>query len=240
MENLNEFVPKIIGKSDSNKIKLIRELYDSLVNLLNPYRWECENLISIGILPTDRVFELLKMNVSEMEIFLKRSFIKANGLSFPGLNVDKIIENGLLDLPADYDILLKAKKEIDVLIEKILKTNFVFPLSNLFSEEENIFVLNAEFETTLNENMTVYTESLVQNEVLEAVEQFCNSVNKLIELKIVHNRGGLWVDVGRDLALAIENEHGSEQPLQPFRLMFCRSPLNRFSVNKVILSPDTR
>lgn len=245
MENSNNFTPKMIGSPDTANFILIHGLYETLVSLLNPFRWEYENILSTksedySSVTPECVLKLLNMNQLNMEIFLKKAYIQANGYLFPGLSIDKIIQNDLLELPDEYNILLEAKREIEKIIEKILNTAFLFPLSSLFSEQENAFILTEEFETTLNESLKSYTESELQNKVLDAIEIFCDSVNTLIELKVVKPQGNLWTNVGFDLALAIENNKGSSRPLIPSRKMFRRAPLNRFNENSGIMDIDRR
>ena len=178
------------------------------------------------------------MDNSNLENYMKRCYIETNKLSFPGLNVDKIIQNDLLDLPEGFSSMLQAKKEIESVIEQILKTSFQFPVSMLFVTEQNDFSLTDEFKSELAKSTEPMTESQVQNDVVEAVERFTEVVNDLIELRIVRNDGNMWYSVGETLALVIENTKGSARPLHPSRKMFKRNPLNKFSTKNIFVVPD--
>lgn len=239
MEQKNDFTPMIIGKSDQENYQLISDLYEKLVTLMSPLKWEIETALNVQSMPLSDILDILNMDKSSLESYMKRSFIVANKISFPGLNVEKIIENDLLELPDGFANLLLAKKEIELVIEKILATSFQFPVSSLYIEEENIFTLTEEFKTELAKSTTAVTESQLQNEVLDAVQKFCDAVNLLIGLGVVRSQGDSWTMVGERLMFSIENTKGST-PLSPHRKMFRRSPLNRFLENKSFLHSDKR
>jgi hypothetical protein len=166
--------------------------------------------------------------------------VEANQISFPGLDTEKIIKADLLELPESYNIILVAKKEIEDVIEKILKTNFQFPISQLWIEQENIFELTEGFKTELEKNFESITENQTQNDVVNAVQKFCDAVNDLIELKAIRGEGNIWHFVGENLSLAIENTKGSARPLSPYRRMFQRTPLSRFATKKPFAVQENR
>jgi hypothetical protein len=241
MENLNEeFTPMMVGRHDQANYQLISELYEELLTVLNPFRWECEGMFNVASMPAAEIIDILNMDKSNLVIYMKRSYITANEISFPGLNVDKIIENDLLELPEGFKNLLQAKNEIEHVIEKILETSFRFPVSSLFIEEENIFGITEEFKTELAKSTSVMTESQIQNEVVIAIQKFCDVVNDLIDLKIIRPEGNQWNFVGDKLSLSIENSKGSSRPLSPYRKMFLRTPLSRFGSKKLFAAPEDR
>lgn len=239
MEQL-EFTPMTIGKPNQAYYQHVSDLYEKLVTLMSPFMWECQNVFNVQSMPLADVLDILNMDKSNLEVYMKRSYITANEISFPGLNVEKIIENNLLELPEGFNNLLQAKKEIELVIEKILATSFQFPVSSLWVEEKNVFIITEEFKTELAKHTTVFTESQIQNDVVVAVQKFCEVVNDLIELKVIKSNGNLWQFVGENLVLSIENSKGSTRPLSPDRKMFNRSPLSRFSSKKSFLHSDKR
>jgi hypothetical protein len=238
MENLNNFTPKMIGDKDTGKFNLIHELYETLTAVLSVFLWKYEELLEIEKAPVEDALNVLNMKQSDMDIFMKRKYIEATGLTFPGLKVDMIIQNNLLELPEWYSEFLEVKKEVEIIIEKILDTKFLFPFSSLYVEDSHMFGLTPEFEDKLAESVEVYTESEQQNTILEAVSDLCEAVNTLIELKLVKSQGNLWAYAVEDLALAIENKKGETRPLVPSRFMFKRTPLNRFGQPKEFLRAD--
>ena len=234
MENeLNDFTPRMIGHQDVKKYQQVKTLYEELVNLATTFMWDTETIILIPELKLEMLFEILKKNKSDLTGFLKREYVKANKISIPGINMEKLISADLVDLPSDYDLVILQWEKMNKIVDQIAATRFYFPLSSLVDPEKHQFELNEEFEKALLNFTATFTENEKQNEILEIVEKFCEAVNDLIELKIVKGKRAEWENVCNILSMGIAKDEFSERPLSPAKELFKRHyPFERFGNHK--------
>jgi len=226
---MSEFIPKMIGLQDVDSHQKIKSLYEELVNRAQGFIWDTQDLLSDSELKVEMLFEMLKKTESDLILFLKREYVKVNNISMPGINTERLISLDLVELPNDYDLILLNWKETNELIDKIAATRFFFPLSSLINPEKNEFALNDEFETSLLNFTANFTENEKQNEVIQVIENFCNSINDLIELKLVKPEGNQWTNVCNILEMGIAHNKSSIRPLSPNKKIFNRHyPLDRF------------
>lgn len=225
---MSEFIPKMIGLQDVDSHQKIKSLYEELVNRAQGFIWDTQDLLSDSELKVEMLFEMLKKTESDLILFLKREYVKVNNISMPGINTERLISLDLVELPNDYDRIVINWKEMNELIDKIAATRFCFPLSRLI-HPENQFELNEEFEKSLLNFTAIFTETEKQNEVLLVMENFCNSINDLIELKLVKQDGNQWTNVCNILEMGIAHNKSSIRPLSPNKKIFNRHyPLDRF------------
>jgi len=226
---LVEFVPKMIGREDLESREKIKSLYSELANRASVFVWDTQDLLNNQELKVEIFFELMKMNDKDLVLYLKREYVKANKISIPGINMEKLISADLVDLPNDYDSIVTNWKETNEPIDKIKETKFFFPLSKLSNSEGGQFDLNEEFDKELLNFTSSWTENEKQNEVLTVVENFCDAINDLIQLNLVKKQGALWTNAIEVLKMGIVNNESSDRPLSPERDIFKKYwPLERF------------
>lgn len=230
---MSEFISKMIGVQDVENHKKIKTLYEELINRANGFVWDTQDLLNKPELKTEVFFELLKKNKPDLILYLKREYVKANNISIPGINMEKLIGADLVDLPKDYDSIVLNWKETNELVDKITATRFFFPLKNLVHPEKHQFELDEKFEESLLNFTATFTENEKQNEVLEVVERFCDVVNDMIELQIIKGWRAQWKDVCNKLDMGIAKNESSERPLSPDQKIFDKYyPLERFGNHK--------
>ncbi|HZK96913.1 MAG TPA: hypothetical protein VFC67_22125 [Prolixibacteraceae bacterium] len=226
---MSEFIPKMIGLQNVEDYQKIKSLYNELISRAQGFIWDTQDLLSDQELKPEMIFELLKKTKPDLILFLKREYVKVNNISMPGINTEKLISLDLIDLPKDYDRIVSNWKETNELIDKIAATRFYFPLRSLINPENYQFELNEEFEESLLKFTAKFTETEKQNEVLKVIENFCNSINGLIELKLVKQEGNQWTNVCNILEMGIAHNKFSMSPLSPAKEIFNRHyPLERF------------
>jgi len=225
---MSDFISRMIGLQDVENHQKIKNLYNELVTRAQGFIWDIQDLFSNHELKADMLFDMLKKTKPDLILFLKREYVKVNNISMPGINTERLISLDLVELPNDYDRIVINWKEMNELIDKIAATRFCFPLSRLI-HPENQFELNEEFEKSLLNFTAIFTETEKQNEVLLVMENFCNSINDLIELKLVKQDGNQWTNVCNILEMGIAHNKFSMRPLTPDKKIFNRHyPLEKF------------
>lgn len=237
MSNLDnesvEFVPKMIGREDLELRAKIKSLYYELANRAAGFVFDAQDLLINYELKPEIFFELIKKDHEDLILYLKREYVRANKISIPGINMEKLISADLVDLPNDYDRIVTNWKETNELIDKIKETRFFFPLSKLITSEGSSFDLNEEFEKKLLNFTSSWTENETQNEVLKVVENLCDAINDLIQLNLVKKQGVMWTNAIEVLKMGIAHNEKSERPLSPERDIFKKYwPLERFGNHK--------
>ncbi|MEI7523881.1 MAG: hypothetical protein WCJ95_06110 [Mariniphaga sp.] len=221
------FVPKMIGFQDiENKCK-IDHMYTGLVSAASAFLWETQNLFKDDEITHASIIKMLNMNKEELILFLKREFIRVNNISYPGLNVEKLISQDLIDLPDNYDVIISAFDYLNGLYKEIETTKFNFPLNKLI--EKDGFDLNEEFHAELLEFTATFTESEKQNQVLDVVQRFCDLMSEMKSLGIISSAKGAWQYVVQTMDMAIVEDVKKEPSLYPYRHMFKKTPVfNKF------------
>lgn len=80
------------------------------------------------------------------KLFLKREYISANKIEYPGLSVEKLIGMELIALPEEYSDNVSNWTETNNVLSKTVNCGFNYPLAKLFNSEKNVFELNEDFE----------------------------------------------------------------------------------------------
>ena len=228
-----DFIPKMIGFQDLENQTKIKNLYSRLVSLASAFLFETQNLFKNDEITHVSIIKMLNMNEDELVLFLKREDIRVNKISYPGLNVEKLISQDLIDLPEYYDVITSAFENIKSLYEDIEKTKFNFPLNKLVAVEA--FDLNEEFHAELLEFTATFTESERQNEVLDAVQKFCDLMGEMKRLGMIASTKGAWHVIAQTMENVVEENVKMEPSLTPWRHMFRKAPgFNKFLTDSQI------
>jgi hypothetical protein len=233
-QNIQEFTPRIISSPDMPLQEKIRGLYGQLTNMAQCLAWEFENhALKENPLKLDEWFDVLRIPIDELPEYLKSVFVKVNKIVIPGIKTAKLVQTDLLDLPESFETILEIRRNIVNLIEEIAPTRFCYPLRNLYDDEIHQFKLNADFEKQLHTFTSVYTESELQNKVLDKIERFSDLLNEMAELKIIKLQGNQWQNVGNILSSAIITDKLNNR-LKPNPIMFRTWPLKSFGNYKFV------
>ena len=246
------FKEKEIGLPDLQKEKEIIKLYDEICTNANSLFWNLEFYLDRpDKINLNLFFEFL--NSKEPKQFLYVQFIECKDLKFPGINVSKIIEHGLVDVPAEkFNELLKDRIELLEIIEKAKALNFYFPLAKLFNETNRAFAVSSidsdieskKFDELVYRHVRKFTSNEKENEAIEALEEAVNALNKLINLGLIQNHPLKWKTAGiNSLLLSIVFDHNSDNPLSlkpEIKRLMCWSNLftDKTSDNPAYLSCD--
>lgn len=231
--NKSEFVPKLIGLADSESYTKIHGLYAALVERLISLKCAASTLFDVYPIPLSEVIDILQKNRPDLEYYLKSKFVSCRNISLPYINTEALISSGMLELPDAYARVIQHCFAINELREKITTTYFYIPISSLYIEEVDDFVLTEEFEVKLRTFTTTYTENEDQNIALEAVQRYLDATNDLIELGIVKSLGDSWIGAGDKLRMGVVNTKLSTRPLSPDPKIFNRYyPLAIFGEQK--------
>jgi len=238
---MNEkFIPKMIGSKDEKAYENIWGLYHAMTNYADCFVQDIRDVLNDPKLSHENIFEILKKNKVDFEIYLKRGFVKGHEISIPGLNTEKLINSDWLDLPPQYQVALYSWEKLNEILNEIQKTQFVYPLSKLYYSVDDLYFLTDDFENKLSDFTTRYTTSEKQNEVVEVVEKFCDVINDLIRLKILKQQGLGWMNACEIMQMAIDQDENSDESLSPNRRMFDKYyTFERFGTDKKPFEPNT-
>jgi hypothetical protein len=177
------FTPKPVGSPDTQRESKLTELYQEICINATGLKAELEIMFSTdeAQVTNEFVLELVK---SDPEKKIRQLWVKHNKISIPGIDIDKLIASDLFSIP-EHDAVIASIKELKDLFLKSKALRFYFPLEKLFDTDEGYYNLNDEFRNLVHESGIVYTQNQQQNELLEAVEQFKDSINTLCNLKFM-------------------------------------------------------
>lgn len=231
----NEFTPMVIGLPDTKKEQAIIKIYSEICQNASALLWnvefylDCPDKMELSIF-----FDFLKEK--DPKDFLYLRYIEYHALTFPGIAIAKIIEFGMVDVPVDhFNMILTCRAELLKQIQQTKDLNFFYPLSKLFdlTEDNRGFAttnmewgFNAtgldereyrhtapDFDERLFNHVRKFTASEKENEVLAAIEQAVDSLNKLVRLGIIRNDRQRWQIDLDNLIYALVFTLNEENPL---------------------------
>lgn len=217
------FTPRVIGLPDAKKEKEIIDVYSEICRNANALYCVFEYFLS-GESDLEVFFNFIKSK--DPKWFLYYRYIEINGIQFPGLSIDKIIQLDLVDVnKEDFETIQNQRAELIKSIEKTKELHFFFPLAKLFhqiDEEIKDFGVSfenpdlfktPEFDAALYKHVRKYTFNEQENQVLDVVESAVNALNDLIEFDIIRNEKQKWEGDINELIFAIEFTLNSDRPL---------------------------
>lgn len=210
------FTPKMVGNPDHKTIKQIRDLYEEIAATAE---------ITMNFL--DMLFKepagnnfafFMELTLNDPSILIRTKWVKVKEISIPGLNTDKLIKSDLLDIPK-YDEIIEGFKELKDLFNQAKSLKFNYPLEKLYNESSGTFELTEDFNSVLLSKFSKFTENQEQNDLLEVIEQYVNSLNKICNLKFI-NSGNLTKVQNILHGNVIKPTHSKENPFEINRDMF--------------------
>jgi len=210
-----------LSRSDKAEIERIREIYDRLCLTLNDIKLTLEEILcNFENVDLDLIKAFLK---SDPEDFVKRKFVEFKGIGLSGISKEALIGSDLLDLPKEpFDYLMSdinKYKTLQASVEKF--SNFRIDIQSLYVTEDDhtLFSLTAEFDTALEEFYSNYTENEIENEQLEAIEKFVDSVNGLMKLGLIR-KDHRWLNDIKFQPSSYDIDPSSDNPLTLNRRFF--------------------
>jgi hypothetical protein len=255
MKNDN-FEQKTIGRPDAKKEMEIINLYQDICRQANDILFcvdSCMGYPDKDHLDPSVFFEF--MNSKDPMATLYSNYIALRGITFPGINISRVIELGLAEVPLDtFTDFLGYRNKLLKSIQSAEVLKFHFPLINLWhpvfesfclldiDDQKNYTFESAEFESRLYQHTRNLTGSEADNLVLEAIEKAVESMNDLIHLGIIKNNKGGWITGIANLSNAIVFNNYEERPLSVNPMLNRHRDFRRFfaepSFNPVMGQPQ--
>jgi ribosomal protein L20A (L18A) len=194
---------KVIGLPDVAKEQNIRKIYNSICENARALFWNLEFYLGCpDKLNLPVFFEFLK--TKDAKAWLYERFIEYHQLTFPGINIQKVIELEQADVPkADFENLLTWRKELLNDIQKTTEVGFYFPIIKLFNYDEDyrMFAISTEEDPEIHSDevdqklylhVRKFTQTEEENKILDAVQKAVDSFNELVNLGIIRNDKQRW------------------------------------------------
>lgn len=224
MNENNEFTPKVIGLPDTKKEQQIIELYSTICYVASCIVTNLQYYFESPHFEIKEVFDFVKSN--EPKTWLYSKFIKYHNLTFPGMDIDRIIKLELVSIPEDYlQETMSLREKFIAAISKANELRFYFPLIKLLHESEEddcrdfaishqfpYTFASPEFDSALYNHIRKFTKSEKENEVLRVVENAVNALNDLVQIGIIRNDKQRWEIDLDNLIRAIVFNLKSEKP----------------------------
>jgi hypothetical protein len=219
---MNEFRELEIGHPDFKRADQINLIYSEICTLSSCLVWNLETYLSLEDSITLDVF-LDFLKCTDPNYFLYAKWIEVKKIEFLGLNTDKIIQAGLVDVPKDkFAELIRDRAELLSQLEKTKSVNYFYPIARLWDSETRCFaitsqdvdVLSKEFDSRLFRAVRTFTTSQKENQMIDAIQKVVTSLNGLISIGLLPNDCHRWKTAGLvNLFLAIEFNEGDDNPL---------------------------
>ena len=188
------FNSKVIGSPNFKAREKLKEHYEKITDEATELEANLGSFFNEDV-SIDEIMAFLK--VKDARKYLTKRYIEKNGIEFPGLDPEVIIEQDQADIPKEKreGALEKRKVVNDLLWDPILKTNrFYFPLEKLFIQDQeenepasNFFGLTEEFNQALMAATEDRTKNEEQNKVLASVQKVAAGYNELVEQGILNS-----------------------------------------------------
>ncbi len=182
------FSPRQIGRPDPMKKTGIISAYQNMLqcacNLQNEIERCLDRPEGLGL---DFFLQSLQHNTAT---FIKEKFVELNNVQLPGINIQKVIQQDLLDIAAIEEA-IKARNEFDGAWARIKELGFIFPLRKLYVDDETGWNLTPDFYEQMNQKVGRWTQSPEQNFILENVQKICEGLNSLSGLNIIRPQHGV-------------------------------------------------
>lgn len=226
MNDNNEFTPMVIGLPDTKKEQQIIEVYSTMCDLATVLVMNLQYYFDSPHFEIKEFFDFLKSK--DPKAWLYSKFIEYHGLTFPGMDLDKVIKLELVSIPDDYlKDTMSLREKIIGSISKAKELRFYFSMIKLFADseheecrdfgisnqyEEGLYA-TPEFDIALYNHIHKFTKSEKENEVLTVVENAVNALNDLVQLGVIRNDKQRWgIDLD-NLIHSIVFTLNSEKPL---------------------------
>lgn len=219
------FEPRVIGLPDTKKEQQIIALYSTICDNATVLVSNMQYYFDSPHFEIKEFFDFLKSNDSKAWLYSK--FIEYHGLTFPGMDLEKVIKLELVSIPENYlQDTMRLRQEIISSISKLSEVRFYFPIIKLFHDSKDAecrdfeishqyeggLVSSPEFDSALHNHIRKFTNSEKENEVLNAVENIANAFNDLVQIGIIRNDKQRWEIDLENLVRAIVFNLNQEKP----------------------------
>ncbi|MCF6356596.1 MAG: hypothetical protein L3J54_02215 [Draconibacterium sp.] len=225
----SEFVPQPMGTPDLKRKKRIIEAYENVLISAMEYQIAITYCIKLDYEDEKESYDLLieSLKSNNTRDFLTRKYIERENLSFPGLSVDKLIENDLISTK-EISNAVEMRQAFDIALEKAAATKFHYRIEDLNTDGKEMWELTPDFLKKVNDFVTRFTKNEKQNIVLKKFNNLCDSLNELSKMKIINPKHGTHnVFSLIDDCLEI-SRFDEETPFTVTDVLFYRRQLNKF------------
>jgi len=177
------FKPLIIGQPDAEITKQVTNLFELICSEAGTLKCNLEMLFAEKeeeIVTTEFILKLLN---SDPENVIRTTWVSYKEINLPGIDMKKFIASDLLEIPK-YDEIIESVVSLKQFLTEAKLFKFNFPMAMLVNED-GYYSLNEEFHNQLHEYGAFYTESEQQNQVLEAVTELKDAINKICNLRLI-------------------------------------------------------
>lgn len=186
-----EFKPMLIGEPNRPGQLKAEDTYCVLLELLNELNPAFHNAMFPGredfIAVPYSLFGFIKSK--HPENWLTRYYIEAYNISFPGMDIERIIELGLVKVQHTPE-LLNLRQRILNQLEVIKKTGFYYPVVQLYNAQTNRFEFHNGFFEEVEKRFCRQTQSQAQNEIVIIFTELCAVLNELHRRNILSGKKG--------------------------------------------------
>lgn len=190
-EYKSDFVPQRIGQPDLRREKEIINAYQKVIECACEYQLAISACISLDLTDDFSSFKLLIESLrTDTKEFLSRKYIEINKLSFPGLAIEKLIENDLISTN-EISYAVEMRKALDDALKNAKNTGFSYPLDNLNSDWEIMWELSDDFLNEVKNHVSRFTQNEEQNNIFGIFERLTDVLNELNSLNILRAKNGV-------------------------------------------------
>ena len=176
-----------ISTSQEYQNKTSRESYESLCSDLNSMKFGLEELLT-DLKDTDPQLTLDFLKAEDPLKFIKLKFVEAKKIHVPGLKPSAFLDGDMLDIPAEpLQQVLASRTAFDLAHAKACE-KFDYPIKDLYIVEDDcgMFAVGESFDKALSEYYAETTSNEFENKIVEAMDNFVQSINDLIELGVLY------------------------------------------------------
>lgn len=188
MKIMEKFEKLSIGQPDLNRVKRIVKIYRDLAELSENINMELVNIYTSEDnspkTPLSFLFEFLTSDKPYNVIAAR--FAELRGIAVPGLDIEKLIATGLIAMPKeDIEIILQHHAQFKKLMKTLENEDYCMSLSKLYNPDIFSFEIPDNFETEVIADLSVFTNSELENKAVKALEDLTNAINNLIALGVL-------------------------------------------------------
>ncbi len=242
------FERKTIGRPDAFRLRRIYQVIDKIAEAATQTKWGMDDLYGDSTdeygnkkVPLGHFSQFI--NSTNPEYFLTQKFIEKNKISVPGISIEKLIASKMIDIPKmKVDDCLQGRVELLKLTDQLGKENYSIPLEKLYYSEDNLFGFDperpefAELNEQIVNDLSVYTQTVEQNKIVEILENYCNATNDLVELGILPS-DQRCLNPHSFLIAALTVDRTSNRPAVLSQRVFLTGRLKQFGSNNQKIRP---
>ena len=220
-----------ITTRQKQQIDIARKQYLDLCSKLNKIKFNLESILTDEAeLPLKFMMEFL--HSANPEQLIKRSFVQFHNISIPGIRQEGLINSDLLDIDIHLmKEILDERISFDADYQKA-KGLFKFDIPGLYvkesDEDHGVFNITDAFELQLIEENTGYASTDEEIKICEAVQEFADCVNNLMNLGLVRSHDINWIYTGPFPPTVLNFDVNADKPISLNKNLFNRLQLGMY------------